>query len=91
MSDEQVIKTSKNCTMGMSPGTLTLTGDRLQFATILRKKLKVDLPLTEITGVKPFGGNILQVETVNGGFVRIQVNITTRKEWIDAIEEAISR
>jgi hypothetical protein len=90
MGDETVVKTSKNCALGLSPGSLTLTNERLQFRTLIGKKLKMDLPLSDIVNVRPFGVNLVQIDTPGAGFFRIQVNVVTRHDWVETIRQGLS-
>jgi hypothetical protein len=90
MSDEVIVKSSKNCSLGMHPGTLTLTDQRLTFTTLLKKKVKFDVPLVDIKGVDPFGANLVEIYTADGMRYRVQVNAVTRHEWVETLQQAVA-
>jgi hypothetical protein len=89
MSDEAIVKQTKNCSAGMHAGTLTLTNERLTFTSLLRKKVIFDVPIANIQQVEAAGPNFVDILAHEGRY-RVRVNAITRKEWVETLQQAVA-
>jgi glucosamine 6-phosphate synthetase-like amidotransferase/phosphosugar isomerase protein len=89
MTDEVIVKQTRNCSAGMHPGTLTLTDRNLTFTSLLRKKVIFEVPLENIQQVEAEGLNLISIFAPEGRY-RVRVNAITRTEWIETLQQAVA-